>query len=211
MAKRETSPQPSPADLERVIFNPICVKILRFLAERGKATQTEVAREIDCAPASARHYLLRMARVGMVAIDGTRPGPKGIIERLFEIPKDAAGNPVVTSGGAAEQAQNLELRLNTVLESHRVARRILRKDPNRSWGMSYSDLELSPREMARLGAALAETAKDFVKKLPKKTGEAPGDRRQHLRHMVVFFPQHPPRKAVKDDRHWNVVLGPKEG
>ena len=141
--------------LARALCHPLRNKVLDLLARKGAMTQTEVGRELDAAPATARHHLLVLAKAGLVRPAGTRPGPRGIVERLFKAgPKRLRS--FSTPRGTPEERMMREGLHAEVLESHRVGARIVRKEPARFYSLGRWDFEGSPSDLRRLFKAVGK-------------------------------------------------------
>ncbi len=197
-------------EMDRVITSPICGKIVKCLIEKGPMTQTEIAREIDAAPASARYHLLKLVKVGTVVRDGDRPGPKGITEKLYEIATEG-DDSTLTITKLSETQQDIEERMFAELnESIRVANRILAKESRCSWGMNNFSLELTGREMMEVSVALNKLAGGLRKKYSGKRRRKSKAKRKWVRLYLAALPEHPPaeeRVLGEDDPNWFVDLG----
>jgi len=196
-------------EFDRIVASPICGKIVKCLIEKGPMTQTEIAREIDAAPASARYHLLKLVKVGTVVRDGDRPGPKGITEKLYEIATEG-DDSVLTVTKLSESRQDMEERMFAELgESVRVANRILAKESRRSWGMTNFSLELSGREMMELSVAFNKLVIGLRKKYSGKRRRNSKTERRWVRVYLAALPEHPPaeeRMLGEDDPNWFVDL-----
>jgi predicted ArsR family transcriptional regulator len=200
---------PREKEMDRVITSPICGKIVKCLLEKGPMTQTEIAREIDAAPASARYHLLKLVKVGTVVRDGDRPGPKGITEKLYEIAAEG-DDSVLTVTKRQESQQDIEQRMFAELtESIRVANRILAKESKRSWGMNHVSLELTGREMLEMSAALNKLVVGLRKKFSSRRSRKSNAKRQRVCLYLAALPEHQPagkRELGEDDPNWFLDL-----
>lgn len=150
----------------KVYAHPLRQKLLRALEQHGPSTQTELASLIDAAPASARHHLHQLADVGLVRRAGTRPGPKGITEILFAATTQKKGKTMhfATRHGTPDDLVMRKLRLNEVLETHRVGSRIIMRQPQRFFGLYSMDVSLPPAKLRELQSVLSRAARDFLAK-----------------------------------------------
>ncbi len=148
----------------KVYAHPLRQKLLRALEQHGPGTQTELAALLDTAPASARHHLHRLLAVGLVRKAGTRPGPKGITEILFAAnPKKKGKNMrFATRHNTPDDLAMRKLRLDEVLETHRVGSRIIMRQPQRFFGLYSVDVSLPPAKLRELQAVLSRAATDFL-------------------------------------------------
>jgi DNA-binding transcriptional ArsR family regulator len=148
----------------RIYLHPLRQKILERLKNHGPLTQTEAARAVDTAPASARFHLLLLLKAGFIARAGTRPGPKGITEKLFRIAAPKRRKPMFsTRHGTSEDRRMRKLALDEVAETHRAGSRIILRTPARFFGLASFDLAASPEELRQLNKELMAIVKRFAR------------------------------------------------
>ena len=186
---------PSGAEISRVYAHPLRQRILEHLRKAGPCTQTELARALDMAPASARHHLLRLVHAGFAAQAKTRIGPHGITERLFEVRKSAKGKRLrwSTRHGSAEDLAMRKLSLDEVLEVHRVGSRIILRDPKAFFSIQNAEVRATREELRRLRNCLQAALAEFLGGLPAEAKRPQGQELQSCRIHVGLYPDHPPK------------------
>lgn len=160
----------------RTWFHPVRLKLVDLLRTRGPMTQTELARLIDAAPASARYHLMRLVKAGFVEQSGTRPGPKGITEKLFTNVRRETGEEELimeTQIGSAKDKQMRELNLDHVREVHRLGKRIIMREPDRYFSINTADIKAPPEKLRELRETLNRAMKDFIATLPQDSEGEP--------------------------------------
>ncbi len=69
----------------KIIRHPIRVRILGILRHTGSCTQRELGRQLSLSSAAIHHHLKSLLDAGLVRLQGTRPGPNSITEKLYEL------------------------------------------------------------------------------------------------------------------------------
>jgi predicted ArsR family transcriptional regulator len=174
-------------------FHPLRQKIVALLRKHGPMTQTELARAIDAAPASARHHLLRLVRGGFVAPAGTRPGPKAITEKLFRVliqpEKQMQKLKLATKHGTAKDFEMRKMHLDQVAEAHRVGERVIMRDPQTFFSINQSELAATPEKLRELRDLLKQTVVGFLAGLDRP---AKGEAVQRVSLNMNMYPAHAP-------------------
>lgn len=172
----------------RTWFHPLRIKLVDLLHKRGPMTQTELARTVDAEPASARYHLMRLVRAGFVEAAGTRPGPKGITEKLFRHVKvkepEMEPLTIATKHGSKPDNEMRKLNFDHVAEAHRVGERISLRDPERFFGIETHEIVASPRKLRALRDALNQTVRGFLAGM-----QAPDEDAEKVTLCINFYPQ----------------------
>ncbi|MEK7469345.1 MAG: helix-turn-helix domain-containing protein [Planctomycetota bacterium] len=179
--------------LAGALSSPARSRLLALLRERGPSTQTELAREIDAAPATAAYHLRRLEAAGLARQAGTRPGPRGTVERLFSISTRGRRMRFVTRHGTKEDQIMRRSSLSEVLDIHRVATRAILREPGRFFGLSTSRVSATPAQFRSLHRRIGALLKTFARGRERapKTGEE-----RCAAHFGLYPVGHPaPRKA----------------
>jgi DNA-binding transcriptional ArsR family regulator len=69
----------------KIIQHPIRVRILGILRHSVPCTQRELGRQLSMSSAAIHHHLKRLLEANLVRLQGTRPGPNSITEKLYEL------------------------------------------------------------------------------------------------------------------------------
>ncbi|MCA8916976.1 MAG: helix-turn-helix domain-containing protein [Planctomycetes bacterium] len=175
----------------RIWFHPLRMKLVDLLRRNGPMTQTELARAVCTEPASARYHLLRLMRAGFVEPAGTRPGPKGITEKLFRnvaTVKEPEMEALTfsTKHGSKKDIELRKHHFDQAAEAHRVGERIALTDPDRFFGINIMEVKASPEKLRALRDALRATLTGFMSGLDK-----PGDDAEQVTLCINFYPQTP--------------------
>jgi DNA-binding transcriptional ArsR family regulator len=72
-------------ELGKIIQHPIRVRILGILRHSVPCTQRELGRQLSMSSAAIHHHLKRLLEANLVRLQGTRPGPNSITEKLYEL------------------------------------------------------------------------------------------------------------------------------
>lgn len=113
---------------EEALSHPIRVRILGWLRHQEARTQSEVGRALALSNAAARYHLNVLEGAEFVILQGTRPGPNGITEKLY------AYNAAVWKQLSEQpnQAENFTFMLDytfaSIHEMHRKAIEIIKAD-----------------------------------------------------------------------------------
>ncbi|MBI2923833.1 MAG: helix-turn-helix transcriptional regulator [Planctomycetes bacterium] len=156
-------PRTTPQDLKaaRTALHPLRRRIVALLARRGPLTQTEVARAVGAAPASARFHILRLLRAGFIRQAGTRRGPKGITEILFRATRGKKAPRFRTAHGTKEDFEMRKLSLDEHREIHRAGGRIVLAEPGRFFGLLSWNVRATPAALRRLTRRLGRVVERF--------------------------------------------------
>lgn len=158
MPKRTTSKD---LKLARTALHPLRRKIVALLVRRGPLTQTETARAVGAAPASARFHIQRLMRAGFVKKAGTRRGPKGITELLFRATSGKRAPRFRTAHGTKEDRDMREQVLDEHREIHRAGARIVLEKPERFFGLLSWNVRATPAALRRLTRRLGRVVERF--------------------------------------------------
>jgi DNA-binding transcriptional ArsR family regulator len=110
------------------LSHPLRVRILGWLRHQPARTQSEVGKALALSNATARYHLKVLEGADLVTLQGTRPGPNGITEKLY------AYNPEVWKliSEEPDRAQKQDFMLDytfaLVHEIHRKAVDIIKVD-----------------------------------------------------------------------------------
>ena len=173
--------------------HPLRQRILAQLSQ-GPATQTEIARMLDMAPASARHHLHKLMAAGFVTQRKTRKGPHGITEKLFETPKSSKGKTPMkwaTKHGSRADLTMRKLNLDDVLETHRVGSRIIMRDPAAFFGLFTLEVAATRDELAELRDRVHAMVTEFESNLPPPQKRAKDQKLEHCKLHFGIYPSHP--------------------
>jgi DNA-binding transcriptional ArsR family regulator len=179
--------------ISRIYANPLRQRILAHVGKAGPCTQTEVARALDMAAASARHHLLKLQAAGFVLQRKTRKGPHGITELLFEAPKTSKGRKPMqwsTKHGTHEDFAMRKLNLDDVLETHRVGSRIIMRDPAAFFAINNLEIDATREELVALRDRIKALLIDFAQKLPSPAKRKPGQKLEHCKLHLGIYPAH---------------------
>jgi len=115
------------AGVENVLKSPIRVRILGWLAGQSEPrTKREIGRALSLSNAAVHYHLKRLEQEALVRLEGTRPGPNSIIEKLY------SGKSVTVGSNAMNDKEKSEFYLRYTLDSisemHREAEQLIRSD-----------------------------------------------------------------------------------
>ena len=207
MAPRRKKDQPllPNEEFQEAILHPLRRRILSTLAAGGKMTQKELADQVDAAPASVRHHLLKLKKVGLVKDAGTRPGPKAITEKLFRTAR-GKGEIKVKLLNSMEGKRHRQMIRDEIIEDHRVGYRIAEGE-DRFIGGSAHPLTATAGQLQALTLDLGKTVDKFRRSL-KRGKKEKGQKEEFGVLHISFCPKRGPEK-----RAWKeacVVLSPKK-
>ncbi|MEW6367705.1 MAG: winged helix-turn-helix transcriptional regulator [Acidobacteriota bacterium] len=69
--------------LRQALLHPIRVRIIEILRGSDAMTQRELGKSLFLSNAAVHHHLQTLLAVHLVKLQGTRPGPNGITEKLY--------------------------------------------------------------------------------------------------------------------------------
>ena len=72
----------------KIIQHPIRVRILGILRHSLPCTQRELGRQLSLSSAAIHHHLKKLLEANLVRLQGTRPGPNSITEKLYELNRE---------------------------------------------------------------------------------------------------------------------------
>ena len=75
--------------LQVLMNRPVLIRIMDVLRRETPRTQREIGRELYMSNAAVHYHLKKLLESGLVEFVGTRPGPKGITEKLFIVNEEA--------------------------------------------------------------------------------------------------------------------------
>lgn len=119
--------------VEDALSHPLRVRILGWMRHQTAKTQSEVGKAMALSNATARYHLKVLEGADLVTLEGTRPGPNGITEKLYvynpEVWKRISDQP--------DQAEKLDFMLDytfaSIHEIHRKAVDMIKTD----WGPAF--------------------------------------------------------------------------
>jgi len=151
---------------DEVLRSPVRVRILGWLAGQGQArTKREIGRALSLSNASVHYHVKQLEEAGLVWLEGTRPGPNSITEKLY------SGKPLTGTaeerGLSDKEKSELYLRytVDSISEMHREAVELIKSDwkTNRflvgCW-LAHATSE----EMKALKNRLTEMLREFYEK-----------------------------------------------
>ena len=162
MAKRRRAKKSA----EEVLRSPVRVRILLWLAAEGKGrTKREIGRALSLSNAAVHYHVKLLEKAGLVWLEGTRPGPNGITEKLYR-GKKRDGTPDDRTLDDYEKSElYLRYTVDSISEMHREAVELIKSDwkTNRflvgCW-LAHATSE----EMKALKNRLTEMLREFYEK-----------------------------------------------
>ncbi|KAF0246591.1 MAG: ArsR family transcriptional [Planctomycetota bacterium] len=179
--------------LAGALSSPVRSRLLALLRERGPSTQTELGREIDAAPATAAFHLRKLESAGLARRAGTRPGPRGTVERLFALSTRGRRLKFATRHGTAEDVLMRRSSLSEVLDIHRVASRAILREPGRFFGLSTSRISATPAQFRRLHRRFSAILDAFAR--GRERAPRNGEERCAV-HVGLYPVGHPPPRRT---------------
>jgi DNA-binding Lrp family transcriptional regulator len=109
-----------------LLRHPIRMRILGWLSGRAKAhTQREIGRALSLSNAGVHYHLKLLESAGLVKLDGTRPGPNSITEKLYSAdPRE--WKETAAMDDKAKSEFYLDHTLASVHEMHREAAELIK-------------------------------------------------------------------------------------
>jgi DNA-binding Lrp family transcriptional regulator len=120
------------AEIDTVTGSPVRLRILGWLAAQAEPrTQREIGRALSLVNAAVHYHVKQLEKTGLVRLEGTRPGPNSITEKLY------SGKSMTESKQDAlppAQKSDVYLRytLDSIGEMHREGAELIKSD----WGSS---------------------------------------------------------------------------
>lgn len=120
--------RPKEKAVEKLLRSPLRVRILGWLAAQPEPrTKREIGRALSLSNAAVHYHVKQLEEAGLAKLEGTRPGPNSITERLYS-GKGVTGPP----GGAMDDKERSEFYLRYTLDSmsemHREGEALIRSD-----------------------------------------------------------------------------------
>ena len=152
-----------------VLKSPVRVRILLWLAAEGEArTKREIGRALSLSNAAVHYHMKLLEKAGLVWLEGTRPGPNGITEKLYR-GKKREGTP---DAGALDDYEKSELYLrytvDSISEMHREAVELIKSDWKKNrFLVGCWVAHATSEEMKALKNRLTEVLREFYEKHQK--------------------------------------------
>ncbi len=146
------------------LSHPLRVRILGWLRHQPARTQSEVGKALAISNAAARYHLKVLEGADLVALDGTRPGPNGITEKLY------VANPEVWKriSDQPDQAEKLDFMLDytfaSIHEIHRKSVDMIKADWTPAFLAGSVGAFASPSEIQALRAQLGSLLEEFYER-----------------------------------------------
>ncbi len=164
-------PRPRTDRVEDPLKSPLRVRILGWLAGKSQPrTKREIGRALSLSNAGVHYHLKKLERAGMVKLEGTRPGPNSITEKLY------SAKPVTemteSKDGAMSVKEKREFYLrytfDSIREVHREAEELIKSNwkSNRFLAGCYG-VHATEQEIRKLKDRLLRTLEEFQKKHKK--------------------------------------------
>jgi DNA-binding transcriptional ArsR family regulator len=161
--------------VQDALSHPIRVRIVGWMRHQPSRTQSEVGKALGISNAAARYHLKVLEGVGLVAFQGTRPGPNSITEKLY------AYNPAVWKriSADADRAEKLDFMLDytfaSIQEIHRKAADMIKRDWSSPFISGSVGAFATPAEIEALKSKLESLTEKFYRdhKNPKRHGAVP--------------------------------------
>jgi len=87
LGKKATGPKDElmrrPEKIKKTLRHPIRVRMLGILTDRKAQTQRELGKALSLSNAAIHYHLRILLSTGLIRLHSTRPGPKGITEKLY--------------------------------------------------------------------------------------------------------------------------------
>ena len=114
--------------VEKVLRSPVRVRILGWLAGQGEPlTKREIGRALSLSNAAVHYHLKQLEEAGLAKLEGTRPGPNSITERLYS-GKGVTGPQDRAMGDKERSEFYLRYTLDSIGEMHREGEAMIRSD-----------------------------------------------------------------------------------
>jgi len=106
-----------------VLKNPLRVRMLGWLAGQPQArTKREIGRALSLSNASVHYHVKQLEKAGLVKLEGTRPGPNSITEKLY------SGKTLRIMDDEEKSEVYLSYTLDSISEMHREAEELIKSD-----------------------------------------------------------------------------------
>ncbi len=115
------------AKVKKEIRHPVRVRILNLLKHGERKTQCELGRDLSMSNAAVHYHLKALVKIGLVRLFGTRPGPKGITEKLYELDAEAWQQAFDLPSREGDLDFYVDYALSWIDERHREGVEILKK------------------------------------------------------------------------------------
>jgi len=126
MGKKVAEQASRRAELREVASHPLRLRLLGLLHGcTSPQTQREMGRRLSLSTAAVHYHLKKLLEAGLVRFEGTRPGPKGITEKLYAY-KRGAWQEVSRARGRDEAYFLLDYTFACMQEMHREAAELIK-------------------------------------------------------------------------------------
>ena len=114
-----------PKTAEEVLKKPVRVRILGWLAGQGQPrTKREIGRALALSNAAVHYHVRLLEEAGIVELEGTRPGPNSITEKLY------SAEPVTSRDASMTEQEKgnfyLGYTLDAISEMHREGKELVK-------------------------------------------------------------------------------------
>jgi DNA-binding MarR family transcriptional regulator len=161
------------AQIRQLTERPVVIRILDVLRKRYSLTQQEIAGSLYMSGSAVHYYLKKLLEVGLVRLDRTRAGPKGITEKLYVANRRMWEEFFDTPAAEGDLEYYLKYTIAWAQERHREGLELIRRSPQPPSFVSGSFTVNAPEEeIIRLKHELEATLQGFFEKYGKgKPGE----------------------------------------
>ena len=122
-----TKPRRKTEGIDNVLRSPVRVRILGWLAGQSEPrTKREIGRALSLSNAAVHYHLKRLEEQGLAMLEGTRPGPNSITEKLYSGKAVTGGTDAMTDAEKSEFY--LRYTLDSINEMHREAEQMIKSD-----------------------------------------------------------------------------------
>jgi DNA-binding Lrp family transcriptional regulator len=162
------------AQIRQLTERPVVIRILDALRKRYALTQQEIARSLFMSGSAVHYYLKKLLEVGLVRLDRTRAGPKGITEKLYVANRRLWEEFFDTPAAEGDLEYYLKYTIAWAQERHREGLELIRRSSEPPPFVTGSFTVNAPaEEIVRLKHELEATLQEFFERYGKGK---PGDR-----------------------------------
>ncbi|MBN1347261.1 MAG: helix-turn-helix transcriptional regulator [Phycisphaerae bacterium] len=146
----------------QLLQHPVRLRIVAWLAGQGSIhTQREIGKALSLSNAAVHYHLKRLERAGMVTLEGMRPGPNSITEKLYGSRPDV-WREAVKLNEADRSAAYLDYALACMAEMHREGAELAKADwQEHPFGIGCYEAYASPEDVRRLTRRLLKIVEAF--------------------------------------------------
>jgi len=162
------------SQIRKLTESPVAIRILAVLRQEQPRSQQEIAASLYMSGAAVHYHLKKLRDAGLVRLEGTRPGPNGITEKLYAA--DLALWEEVFDAPAAEGDLEYYLKYTVawIQERHREGVELIRRRKSRPPFIAGSfTVSAPPAEIVKLKKKLEAVLGEFFETHAR---EKPGER-----------------------------------